>query len=330
MPRQNISSCSAPGKIILFGEHAVVYGYPAIALAIDKRVYCRATESSHGYATIKSINFEEGKTYVISDHQTLPKSFLPLSAVISKLINTTSKKKLPALTIESELPASSGLGSSAATAVALIQCLSSFYKINLSLDDICKYAFEAEKIQHGTPSGIDNTISTYGGGIYFKQGDLTRLNISLDATIVVADSNIPRSTRELVEKVRVLRKKEPFYVDEILKQIGDIVEEGKRFLLSQKIEQIGYLMTKNHYLLEKLGVGHKKLNAILNILHDSGALGGKLTGAGGGGCVIALFADKNEAERAINKLKKQYSIKAFGTTVSTQGVICETRINHNS
>lgn len=330
MLNQNISSCSAPGKIILFGEHAVVYGYPAIALAIDKRVHCMAMESSHGYPTIKSVNFEEGKTYVISDHHPLPKSFLPLSTVISKFINTSSKEILPALTIESELPASSGLGSSAATAVALTQCLSSFYKMNLSLDDICKYAFEAEKIQHGTPSGIDNTISTYGGGIYFKQGDLTRLNVNLNATIVVADSNVPRSTRELVEKVRVLRKKDPIYVNEILKQIGDLVEEGKRFLLSQNIEKIGYLMTENHYLLEKLGVGHKRLNEIINVLNNSGALGGKLTGAGGGGCVIALFADKNEAERAINKLKKQYGIKAFGTTVSTQGVICETTIDNDS
>lgn len=315
--------CSAPGKIILFGEHAVVYGYPAIAVAIDRRVYSIVKRSDYNYPVLISENIDAGRAYRMDVTDSIPHEFLSLHKLITMFAKYFSNNDYPYISIKSDLPISSGLGSSAATSVALTKSLAEFYKASFTLEKISAYAFEAEKIQHGMPSGIDNTIATYGGGIYFKQGEIEKLDINLNAILVVADSKVPRSTKKLVEKVRKFKEKNPQIVNPILEKIGEITNEGVEALKTNNINKVGELMTENHNLLEELGVGHHKLSEILSVFTETGAIGGKLTGAGGGGCVVAIFDNLNDAQQAINKLEHQQGIKAFNTYISTKGVTCE-------
>ena len=314
---------SAPGKIILFGEHSVVYGQPAIVTAINLRTKCTVTESlqnelqlsiSSKYSLItpstglkREYTMNKEQSAFIAQDSNYEQQVNPAFYFITeKVLSLSSSQKCPHIHIDSEIPPGIGLGSSAASAVASLASLSTFMGLKLSMEELNELAFEAEKIIHGRPSGVDNTISTYGGIHFYKEKKFSQLNIpKISSYVVIVNSGIPRSTKTYVEKVAKSMEEDTKKYQSILEEIGNVTTIAKASLMEGNIQKLGNLMTQNHLLLEKLGVSHPILTNLSNSLIQLGSLGSKLTGAGGGGCVIGLFDDYQKANRAVEEMNNR-------------------------
>ncbi|MCE7743098.1 MAG: mevalonate kinase [Candidatus Heimdallarchaeota archaeon] len=292
---------SAPGKVILFGEHSVVYGHPAIAAAIGLRALCEVTRSNEETITISAPMLFSDQTFTISEKSIVPTELESFKHILLLLSRSHENGFIPKVELSSSIPPSAGLGSSAATAVSLTASLLEFYGHDHDLETINDIAFESEKITHGSPSGIDNSISTYGGGIIYEKGVITPLTSKIpSSTLVIIDSGIPRQTKKLIEKVQKKKDVEPKNVQTIFNKIEDITLDAKKYLESGNIRQVGNLMNENHELLEKLDVGIPFISNIVDFIDKTDALGRKLTGAGGGGSVIALYDDYEYAKDVVS------------------------------
>ena len=318
---------SAPGKIILFGEHAVVYGYPAIVMAINRRAKCRVSESHTPQVLLSSSNWnsrhifsEEKKNFVEQEKKKTSITSRSYYFITQTLLNESSSLRLSEIHLDSDIPLAAGLGSSAAIAVSMIASLSEFLGLKYSLEQINALAFEAEKVNHGNPSGVDNTISTFGGIQLYKEKVFKKIPVSSKSfCIVVANSNITRNTREFVEKVSIFRKRKTEEFDRILSSIEEITLEASSCLSGGDLTKTGELMSINHSLLEQLGVSHPTLSLLRQILQEKECLGSKMTGAGGGGCVIGLYVSSEKAKEAVKAIEKS-GYQAFITDFTKQGV----------
>lgn len=311
-------SFSAPGKVILFGEHSVVYGYPAIATAIGLRAKCSVISTSTKQNSISIPNLISDRKFIIGEVN--PICLKPFEFIINQILKESKERKNLEIEIMSELPISAGLGSSAAVSVSLAASLFSILRVDSSKERISNVAFEAEKLIHGTPSGIDNTISTFGGSIIFEKGHVKQIPIKIPSAIfLIVNSLVPRNTKDLVHKLGINYKKNPNIYSQIFDEIGEVVNESQKFLENGDLEGIGVLMNRNHRLLEKLGVGHKQLTKIVKIMNDQNAIGCKLTGAGGGGCVIGLFENGEKINKTIEILRNE-GYHTFITDISSEGV----------
>jgi mevalonate kinase len=312
---------SAPGKIIIFGEHAVVYGYPAIAAAIDLRARCSISTTSRRINYISTPDLFPNEAFHLN--RNVPPSLKALEYLVNYIVEERDFQKGIEIQITSKIPPSAGLGSSAAVMVSLAASLYYLTDKNLDLQRVNDAAFEAEKIIHSTPSGIDNTISTFGGGIRYEEGKMKKLPIKMDtSSLIVINSLIPRNTRDLVNKVKEKYNSNEQKFKTIFEEIQNITDEGEKELAQGNIEKIGYLMTKNHELLNEIGVSHPRLEQIVKKLNQYGSLGSKLTGAGGGGCIISVFDDQENAKQAINKFTDQ-GLEVFISNISISGVKIE-------
>lgn len=328
---------SAPGKVILFGEHAVVYGYPAIVSAIDLRIRCIVKDSNQEkiMLVIKEkcidkqikedndvtffLDFENG-SFVLEKGKQHPDLDPTFSFIVNEIFKKTKLDYYPLIKYESEIPIAAGLGSSAARSVATIASLFEYIGEQVSQREICDLAFKAEKIVHGNPSGVDNTISTYGGIHFYENKEFIPIGLQeFPGHIVIANSMIHRNTKEYVEKVGSLIKKEPEKYKDVLEKIGKITIEAKTSLIDTDIDRVGELMNLNHAFLEELGVGHPLLSKLVKILNQNGSLGSKLTGAGGGGCVIGVFDNLRKAIQATENIQDK-GFQAFITKISNKGV----------
>ena len=286
----------APGKIILFGEHAVVHQMPAIATAVDKTATVELHETnelSAGSVLLNVIDYNDKQIFDMKrlDYYTKPNIspvFHPLVQVLKQISLTTDENinKGLEISIKSDIPRGAGMGSSAAVSVALTAVLGQYFSLNLSLDAISQIAFIAEKIVHGNPSGIDNSTCTYGGGIMFEKGNVQTVSIPKIA-IVVGDTRKPRQTKLMVGKVGQRKEKWNFY-SRIIEAIGALVKESIPLLIKGDEIALGELCDINHGLLDALGVSSPELNHLVEIARQKGAWGANLTGGGGGGCMIAL------------------------------------------
>jgi mevalonate kinase len=271
-------TCSAPGKIYLFGEHAVVYGQSAICCAIDIRTRVQAEICDSIF--IESVL---GRTGI--DHDIHPY----VSRVIEKMQDYTGIRGVK-IKVDSRLPVGSGLGSSAAVTVAAIQALSHLFECNLQLEEIATIGHEIEKEVQGNASPTDTYVSTMGGIAMIPQ---RRKLQALDCTIVVGNTGRFSSTRELVASVARLKREFPNVIEPILADIGTMSQIAEEYVSKKDYATIGKLMNVNHGLLEAIGVGSAELSALVYAARNNGAFAAKITGAGGGGCMVALADEPN-------------------------------------
>jgi mevalonate kinase len=281
---------SASAKIILLGEHAVVYGQPAIAIPVSK---LRAT------AQVSVSDAGDGLRVEASDlgittriNLELQDSQDPMNTVASLVLEKLNLP-LPDLKIQvrSDIPLASGLGSGAAISTAVARALCSALDRKLEDEDLNQIVYRVEKIHHGTPSGVDNTVIVYERPVYFVRGKgLEFLPVSGSFQFLIAHTGISSSTRLVVEDVNKLYKTNPDHYGRIFESIGELVAQGLLALQNDDAVGLGSLMSQNHQYLQQLTVSSIELDCLVRAALDAGALGAKLSGGGRGGNMIALVS----------------------------------------
>lgn len=286
---------SAPAKVILCGEHAVVFYEPAIAMAINRKASVTVEERRDQTIYIRSRNLGVSGRYERREFKpgagglaAKPK-LDPIRMAVIKTLELTKEKVGLNLSVNSDIPVAVGLGSSAAVAVATIAATGKLLGIKLRKEKICSLAYEVEKLVHRHPSGVDNYISTYGGITIFRRSEkLVPLKVHANIPLVIGNTGISRSTGELVGHVRKLKENHPDVINPVLSAIGQLSVSAAQALQEGNLRRLGELMDVNHGLLSALGVSNDALDRLVYAAREAGALGAKLTGAGGGGCIIAL------------------------------------------
>jgi mevalonate kinase len=292
---------SAPGKVILFGEHAVVYGQPAIAVPVQQ-LAAKALVRPLFNAPSGRIRILAPDVGVEADLDELDAAH-PLAAAVRLTLAAMGVERPLAVSIKisSSIPVAAGLGSGAAVSVAIARALSSFLGHPLSDEQTSALAFEVEKIHHGTPSGIDNTVVTYNRPVYFVKGEpIETFTIGTPFTLVIADTGMPSPTRIAVGDVRVAWQADPARYDALFAEVGELVKAARGCIERGLHAELGRLMNENHELLQRMGVSSPELDALVAAARAAGALGAKLSGGGRGGNMIALAGDDPGAlERAL-------------------------------
>ena len=287
-----MTHASAPGKIILFGEHAVVYGRPALAVPVTQ-VHADVDVSD---APRPGIWIEAPDVNLQAELNTLPSDH-PIASVIHNFLFLLRVSRFPNLAIKiiSTIPVASGLGSGAAVTVALTRALAAHLKYEMADEEVNAFTYEIEKIHHGTPSGIDNTVVTYARPVYFVKGQpIETFQVGKPFTIVIADTGISAPTKESVGDVRRLWMNDRSRWETVFDKIGEISFTARRAIEAGKPELLGELMNENHAVLKTLTVSSAELDTLVEAAQRAGALGAKLSGGGRGGNMIALV----EAEKA--------------------------------
>jgi len=321
-------NASAPAKIILFGEHFVVYGEPAIVLAIDKRAYASVKIRRDSKIYINSADlgisgyFEKNRFTVEHGSQDTELKLKPVKTAVQKVFEIARKSVGVDVEIRSSIPVAAGLGSSAAVVAAVVKAVSHLLDVKLSEEDIFNITLESERLVHGTPSGIDPTVTTYGGILLFRKGKgFTRIDVKKDIPLIIGNTEIERSTGELVSMVRQRREKYPSIINPLIKACGKIVLNAVNALENHDFTALGELMNINHALLCAVGVSTNSLEKLVYAAREAGAYGAKLTGAGGGGCMIALSPP--ERTKQISEAIEKAGGKAFAVKKSDEGVRVE-------
>jgi mevalonate kinase len=292
---------TAPGKVILFGEHAVVYGRPAIAVPVSQ-VRARATVTPYLGTGIRLVAADLAIDKMLADSSTED----PLAAAVLQVKRATGIAQLPNMTISvtSELPIASGLGSGAAITAAIVRAVTQYVGLRrlATREWVSNLTYEVEKIHHGTPSGIDNTVVTYEQPVYFRRDQPKHLieifSVPEPLLFLVVDSGIRSSTKAVVNDVRSDWEANPVKLNALFDQCGRIVDEARTALELGKRKTIGRLMTENHAALQEMNVSSPTLDRLVQTAMESGASGAKLSGAGRGGNIIALVREENALEIA--------------------------------
>jgi mevalonate kinase len=312
-------SASAPGKIILFGEHAVVYHRPAIAVPVEQ-VSAKAIVSADLRGVAGSVKIQAPDIGLAAQLADIPDSH-PLAAVIRNTANALGVNRIPACTIKitSSIPVSAGMGSGAAVSVAIIRAFSAYLGHPLSNEQVSQLAFEVEKIHHGNPSGVDNTVITYGMPVYFlKDKPIEHLHARRPFVLVIADTGIQSPTATTVSDVCKAWQQHKDKFEALFDSTGAIVDSARSAIESGMTELLGPLMDANHGLLRKMGVSCPELDTLVQVARAAGALGAKLSGGGQGGNMIALVTEKI-SEKVADALEKGGAVRTMITQVRDRG-----------
>ena len=309
------SIASAPGKIILFGEHFVVHGTPAILAAIDKRV--TVTSSFTENKTIK-VNSELGTLEVpmSSSHEEVKSEFRPFIYLANKMINSHQDVNGLEITINSDIPIGVGLGSSSACCVAATASISGLFK-ELSSEENLKMSIEAEKTIFPDTSGADCTVCTYGGIIEYDKINGSKKNTDAsNLNLLITNSMIPHSTKRSVEKVSKFKEDDEERFSQLCALETKLIDEVNIALKNKDLITLGLKMSENQKYLEEIQVSNDTLRYMISSLKEI-SLGAKITGAGDGGCIIALVKDENldKVPALLGKDKEYFSAK-----IDTRGV----------
>lgn len=303
---------SAPGKIILFGEHAVVYNRPALAVPVDQvQVDVEVSDSDKPGVWIDAPMVD-----LHGELATLPSNH-PIGTVILKLFQHLgiSAHLNISITVQSTIPVAAGLGSGAAVSVALIRALTSFFDHPLSNEGVNDLVFEIEKLHHGTPSGIDNTVITYNMPVYYmKDKPIETFKPGKPFTIVIGDTGIPAPTKESVGDVRRLWLRDANRFESIFNEVAQISTMARRLIEGGHPEHLGELMDHNHEFLQQMTVSSPELDVLVVAARNAGALGAKLSGGGRGGNMIALV-NPASAESVAGALQSAGAKRTIITTI---------------
>ncbi|MCY4022829.1 MAG: mevalonate kinase [Anaerolineaceae bacterium] len=302
---------SAPAKIILFGEHAVVHGQPAIALpfpALRAQITIRESATALEFRSVNG-------TLLAAPH--LPKRSDPL--LLQVLLTILCRLRIDArevsVLLDSGIPQACGLGSGAAIATALTRALARHAGRSISAAEVNDIVFETETLFHGTPSGIDNTVIVHESALCFTRGmEPLPVRIARPFQLLVADSGDRCATHIPVSAVREQLQLHPEETAMILEDIGAIVHRASRALACMQPPALGALMYDNHALLGKLGVSSPLLDDLVCAARSAGAAGAKLSGAGRGGVVIALV-EESRADDVALALEEAGAVQIWNTTI---------------
>jgi len=309
------SIASAPGKIILFGEHFVVHGTPAILAAIDKRV--TVTSSFTENKTIR-VNSKLGTLDVpiSSSYKEVKNEFRPFVYLANKMIDSNQNANGLEITIDSDIPIGVGLGSSSACCVAAAGSIFGLFK-EWSSEEILKISIEAEKTIFPDTSGADCTVCTYGGIIEYDKINGSKKNTDAsNLNLLITNSMIPHSTKRSVERVSKFKEDDEERFSQLCALETKLIDEVNIALKNKDLITLGLKMSENQKYLEEIQVSNDTLRGMIGSLKEI-SLGAKITGAGDGGCVIALVKDENldKVPALLGKDKEYFSAK-----IDTNGV----------
>jgi mevalonate kinase len=325
----NLSRASAPAKVVLFGEHFVVYGSPAILGSIDRRIRVSAQiirppqiiiRSDTGFSASFTVNKLDECGTNLSEAQkfTYPLYFATHDVIRGSL---NAKVKLGVeIDIHSDIPYGIGLGSSAASCVATVAAVGSLF-LKRDRHWIFKRAHQAERLIHKSSSGGDCYVSTFGGLIYYvTNGKNRKIKTRRSVSLILVNTGIKHSTKALVSLVENFRNQNTSLFDDLANSATHICDQAALALTEDNPVKLGRLMSRNHRLLETLGVSTVETDNLVRYCLDSGAYGAKLTGAGGGGSVIALVPDECKTEFE-HKLLKKYSYQYIPVQIKSYGLL---------
>jgi len=275
------------GKVILFNEHFVVYGLPAIVSAIGTKTTA-LVEKASGAATEMDDRRPETPGYKAEKLREQQESLQRML----KFMNIDTEHNRFKITLAGDLIAASGIGASAASCAAIARAFSEELGLNYSDEQVNQAAYEGEKGYHGTPSGIDNTAATYGGLIWYKRDGgsqiMDRMKLRAPVEIVMGNTGLVADTKIVVAGVRERREKAAEEYAQIFKNATELVQEARKELVALDLPRLGISMNKNHELLQQIGVSCDELDDLVKLARENGALGAKMTGTGRGGYMVAL------------------------------------------
>lgn len=309
------SVASAPAKVILFGEHFIVYGGKAILCSINKRITVESqlTNSDKIEISSKLGNVSISKSELI---QNVSPIFRPVVYIAQKTLRQFGGSGLKIL-ISSEIPAGIGLGSSSACCVAAASSISGLFT-NYSKEEILQLALEAEKTVFENASGADSTVCTYGGVIeYSRDGSTKKFDFVPAFQLVIADSKMVHSTTQVVSKVRKFKENNSDVFSTLCNKESELIEESLRALKENNLGLVGEKMIQNQAHLQRIGVSNDRIDSMLEAVKNI-AYGAKLTGAGDGGCIIALV-DAANLNQTVSALRSK-SYECFAAQIDTIGV----------
>ena len=308
------SKASAPGKVILFGEHFVVYGVKAILCSIDKRVTVTAEKTNERKI---SINSKIGKLDLEPD-----KSIFEINSPLKPfyyLANKAIKNENSGIHIEidSEIPLGAGLGSSSACCVAGSAAIFKLFG-EISKEKILEYAIEAERTIFENTSGADCTVCTYGGIMeYDKNNGFKKIEDEPNFQLVIANSNIEHSTKSMVSNVKEFQNKNKEKFSELSELESKLVEDVLKLVKENKIDEIGEKINQNQKYLETIGISNNELAKMIKTGQES-SFGAKITGSGGGGCIFALTNESN-LQKVLKKFKDS-NYECFSSKIDFKGL----------
>jgi mevalonate kinase len=311
-------SATAPGKAILVGEHAVVYGQPAIAVPVEQvraRAIARATPGNPA----GEVRLEAPAIGLVGRLADLPEDH-PLAAAVRGVLAELGIARPPAfvLRVTSTIPVAAGLGSGAAVSVAAVRAVSGFLGRPLADEQVSRLAYEVEKLYHGTPSGIDNTVIAHRRPVYFQRSSPANLvetiAVRRSLTLVIGDTGQPSPTAVSVAEVRAGWQARPEHYESLFAAIGRLVMQARRCIEAGEIQELGDLLDQNQACLQVLGVSSPELDRLVEAARQAGALGAKLSGGGKGGNMIAL-AGAGQAEQIATALRRAGARQTWTTTV---------------
>lgn len=310
-----ILQTSASAKIILLGEHAVVYGQPAIAVPVSSlRAVTTLKTSAKSNSELRLLLVDLLNSAAADELKASQEAFSVIAQTLSRKLGITFSAN--EIVLHSDIPVASGLGSGAAASNSLAKSLLFSQDYPMEENLLNEVVYEAERIHHGTPSGIDNSVIVYEKPVYFRRGNpIEPLTLSSPFTLLIGDTGRKASTRESVADVRKLYDSDPAVVQVLLDSIGKLVVRACASISRGLLESLGLLMTENHRLLQRLMVSSPELDRLVFAAIDAGALGAKLSGGGRGGNMIALAKSEDIAHVRASLLRAG-AARVMQTTIS--------------
>jgi mevalonate kinase len=305
------------GKTILFGEHFVVHGVPGIASAVDSAAEAQVKKAAKGINVTDTRSGAKGYAE--------KKKLQQLESIERMLTAMSMNPKTVSMDIwlGGNLPGFSGLGASAASSVAIARAIAEEFGLDLSDERINDVAYEAEKAYAGNPSGIDNTAATFGGLIWFEKNlgggsnKIEQLSILEPVEIVICNTGIVANTKAMVAGVAERKKQNPKKYDPIFKRAEKLAHEGKKALETFDLQEVGKLMDENHRLLQEIEVSCEELDYLVDLAREQGAFGAKMTGGGGGGCMLALTPG-NELQEKVAAAMEAEGFQVLKTKIGVE------------